>query len=346
MGALMPLFLWLDEACTVRGAGPTLHKIVGKPIVGASLTEVFHLRRPARISDAGDLINAHSLRLVMADRPGTGFKGVAVPLRGGDGVLINLSFGYNVHDAVREHALSATDFAPTDLAIELLYLAEAKDAVMAELEKINQRLRGARQQAEAQALTDALTGLGNRRALERALCDSIAAGRPFGLVQIDLDYFKSVNDTLGHAAGDHVLTEVAQALRDAVRGRDLVARVGGDEFVILMDGLTDFQAIRRIATGLLSRLAGPPILFEGQPCRISASMGAILRPGGKEGQSAEALLAAADQALYHSKRAGRSRLGMIDAAGRIEIMSPAQPVQSAACNAARGQSVHVKGDEA
>ncbi|MGY6536834.1 MAG: GGDEF domain-containing protein [Pararhodobacter sp.] len=316
LGLLMPMFIWLDPTCRIRDAGPTLRKIVRKPFIGAFLTSILLPRRPALIRNADDLTRANRIRLAFADPPWTGFKGVAVPIPEGQGVLINLSFGYGVREAVRDHGLSDTDFAATDLAIELLYLAEAKNAVMAELDQMNRRLLGAKQQAELQAMTDTLTGLGNRRALDQALSRSISAAQPFGLVLLDLDHFKAVNDTLGHAAGDTVLMHVAQALRDSVRSGDLVARTGGDEFVILLHGIVDFAPIRRIAMNLLARLQ-QPALYRGQPCRVSASLGAVLQHPASEGKTADKLLAEADRALYLSKNAGRSKLTMIDASGRI-----------------------------
>ncbi|MCL4675509.1 MAG: GGDEF domain-containing protein, partial [Pararhodobacter sp.] len=221
---VMPMYLWLDSGARIRGAGPTMRKLMGHPGPGTRLETVFALRRPGRIDVAHDLTCAPRLRMSLRAAPFTAFKGIAVPLMGDDGVLLNLSFGYAVREAVRDHGLSDTDFAATDLAIELLYLAEAKTAVMGEVSKMAVRLQGAKARAEEQALTDALTGLGNRRAMERALAALLREGTGFALIHLDLDYFKQVNDTLGHAAGDHVLTEVAAALRASVRGADLVAR--------------------------------------------------------------------------------------------------------------------------
>ena len=321
LGEIMPMFLWVDRGCGIIGMGPTLRKLAGPVAPGTALADVFSPRRPRRIDTAGDLVRAARIRLVFSRPPGTGFKGVAVPLAEG-GALLNLSFGYGVRDAVRDHGLSDTDFAPTDLVIELLYLAEAKAAVMAELDRKNQRLLGAKQQAETQALTDTLTGLANRRALERRMRQLLAAGGGFGLMHIDLDHFKQVNDTLGHAAGDHVLVTAAGALRAAVRDNDLVARVGGDEFIILLPGLHDFGPIRRIGLSLLSRLE-KPIPYQGARCRVSASIGAVLHDGGAAQDSpdgGEALLARSDEALYHSKNAGRSRLSLLHADGTTETL--------------------------
>lgn len=306
LGQLMPMHLWLDAACRIRGAGPTMLKLMGNDVLGRGLDSVFQLRVPRRADHAGALLRAQRLLMKLRASPGTGFKGVAVPLGGEGEVLLNLSFGYAVHDAVRDHGLSATDFAPTDLAIELLYLHEAKVAVMGEVSRMADRLQGAKARAEAQAVTDALTGLGNRRAMEAALDRLLHSADGFALIHLDLDYFKQVNDTLGHAAGDHVLVETAARLRASVRGADLVARVGGDEFVILLAGVHDLPPLHRVGALILRRMS-EAITFQGQPCRVAASMGAVLRQPGQM-IPGEQLLARADAALYASKGAGRARL--------------------------------------
>lgn len=310
LGQMMPMFLWLDQDLRIRGAGPTLLKLMGASVTGLALGDVFQVRRPRRIATVTDLTNAQRLRLTLRIPPYTLFKGVAVPLMDDDGVLLNLSFGYAVRDAVRDHGLSDTDFAATDLAIELLYLAEAKNAVMGEVNKMANRLQGAKARAEEQALTDVLTGLGNRRAMERALTSLMHDGGGFALIHLDLDYFKQVNDTLGHA-GDHVLMQVAAALRASVRGADLVARVGGDEFVILLAGVQDRAPLERVGEQIFKRMSAP-ILFEGLHCKVAISMGAVIGPSAPTSYAeADRLMAQADRALYASKHAGRARLTLV-----------------------------------
>jgi diguanylate cyclase len=319
LGHLMPLYLWLAPDGRIRGAGPSLRKITGASALGAPLDAIFELRRPRKAASPADLTRAPALRLNLRAAPHTAFKGVAVPLAGGDGVLLNLSFGHAVRDAVRDHALSDTDFAPTDLAIELLYLAEAKAAVMGELAKTNARLHGAKRTAEELALTDPLTGLRNRRGMDRALAGLLASRRDFALLQLDLDRFKQVNDTLGHAAGDHVLTEFARMLRESVRGGDIVTRVGGDEFILLFPGLTDYAPLERVAERLLELLS-TPIDFGGKPCAIGTSMGAVLS-GNYDLPQADRMLSDADRALYASKAAGRGRLTLTAADGAHETIA-------------------------
>ena len=321
LGQMMPMFLWLDSDLRIRGMGPTLQKLMGKLGAGLTLEDVFHVRRPRDVRSTQDLTRAPRLRMSLRAAPHTNFKGIAVPLLDDDGALLNLSFGYAVRDAVRDHGLSDTDFAATDLAIELLYLAEAKNAVMGEVSKMALRLQGAKARAEEQALTDVLTGLGNRRAMERALSTLMQNGGGFALIHLDLDYFKQVNDTLGHAAGDHVLAEVASLLRASVRGADLVARVGGDEFVILLAGVHDRAPLERVGAQILRRMRRA-ILFEGNLCKVAMSMGAVMGPTEPTPVTeAEVLMAQADRALYASKRAGRGRLTFMRADGTLEELA-------------------------
>lgn len=328
LGQLMPMYLQLDPGCRIRAAGPTLLKLMGPGAIGAPLDSVFALRRPPAVRRAADLTQAVRLRMNLRAPPGTGFKGAAVPLRGSEDVLLNLSFGYAVREAVRDHGLSDTDFAATDLVIELLYLAEAKAAVLGELAQMNKRLRGAKQQAEEQALTDALTGLHNRRAMERQLDLMLASNTRFAILLLDLDYFKTVNDTLGHGAGDHVLVEVGKILRAAVRDTDLVTRVGGDEFIILLSGITDPGPVEVLGNRIRERVMQPHS-YEGQTCRVAASIGAVLscdypRP------EADRLLSDADHALYAAKRGGR---------GRMVLTRPGDPAATRAAPAPAAQPV-------
>ena len=179
----------------------------------------------------------------------------------------------------------------------------------AELRRAHQLAEEMRSENERQALHDGLTGLPNRRYYDQVLGRRIAAAgaapRDATLVRIDLDHFKHVNDTLGHAAGDMVLQRVAEVLRSALRGTDFVARIGGDEFSILMGpGATRAEAgemIERIQT----RLADP-LMFEGRQCRFGASFG-IAMTEDLASVGAELQLFA-DAALYRAKQGGRNRL--------------------------------------
>ncbi|WP_151718666.1 GGDEF domain-containing protein [Gemmobacter serpentinus] len=303
---LMPMHVRIGSHGRILGCGPTIAKLhQGHGFLDRPALEVMDVRRPSGVEDLRDLrrLVGRRLYLKLAALPGLTLRGIAVPMPGG-GLLLNLSFGIDLIEAVRDCGLTDADFAPTDLAVELLYVVEAKSAVMHELRGLNLRLQGAKSMAEEQALTDTLTGLRNRRALETILRRLVEGRQGFALMHMDLDYFKAVNDTLGHAAGDHVLRVVAQILTDETRANDTVARVGGDEFVLVMPGLADAALATQIAARIIARLS-LPIPFEGSICRIAASAGFTLSDSYAQPE-AETMLNDADQALYAAKRAGRA----------------------------------------
>ncbi|WP_461308195.1 diguanylate cyclase domain-containing protein [Albidovulum sp.] len=309
LGRLMPMHLWIARQGHIRAAGPTMEKLIGAAALGRRFLDLFEVRRPERVCSMADLarLSGQRLHLRLRHPPRTRLRGLVVPLGEGEGHLVNLSFGIAATEAVREHALTDADFAPTDLTVELLYLTEVKAAVMEELKALNGRLRAAHQAAEERAQTDALTGLANRRAfgeaLERALEQHRRRGRSFALLHLDLDYFKTVNDTLGHAAGDLVLGRVGEILRQAARKGDTVARIGGDEFVLILNDMADEADVQQVARRLIEELERP-VDYAGRPCRISGSVGATLSRF-YDDPDADRMLSDADAALYASKRAGR-----------------------------------------
>ncbi|MBU2981830.1 diguanylate cyclase [Lentibacter algarum] len=303
-----PMHLQLDETGHITHVGPVLQKLrPDSVLVGRRFMELFELRRPRAVTSMSQLLESAKVKLHMRfrDAPQTDLKGVLAPLPDGQGAVVNLSFGISLMDAVRDYALTSTDFAVTDLAIEMLYLVEAKSAAMEASRTLNLRLQGAKIAAEEQAFTDTLTGLKNRRAMDHVLERLTGSERTFALMHLDLDYFKAVNDTLGHAAGDHVLQNVARVMVEETRKEDTVARVGGDEFVIIFDELTDRKMLAKVAERIIKKLE-EPMPFGEHLCHISASCGTVLSVGYEHPSAAE-ILADADLALYASKNAGRAQ---------------------------------------
>jgi diguanylate cyclase (GGDEF)-like protein len=157
------------------------------------------------------------------------------------------------------------------------------------------------------AQLDALTGLANRRAFMNRLGAAFAAARrgvrPFAVLYFDLDHFKDVNDTLGHAAGDELLHEVASRVQGALRGNDVVARFGGDEFAILQTDADDLTAAGTLASKI-GRIVAEPYSLEGSEVHISASIGISRYTPDVSGP--DAMMIQADLALYRAKADGRN----------------------------------------
>ena len=162
-----------------------------------------------------------------------------------------------------------------------------------------------------QAQHDGLTGLPNRRYYDEMMAQRLEDARlgktslPCGLIRMDLDHFKYVNDTLGHGAGDEVLKKVARVLRGSIRSGDFAARIGGDEFSILLGPTMTAENAREIVERIQRRLE-EPVLHEGRPCRFGASFG-IAHTEDITEVGAE-LQVFADAALYRAKESGRNRL--------------------------------------
>ena len=307
LSQLMPMHLVLATDGTILQCGPTVAKLCpDRELRGRSFFDCFDVRRPHNTTSVADIIAAGGtkLHLTLRDERQTSLKAVGVVMEGQEGLLLDMSFGISVVDAIGTYDMTISDFAATDLAVEMLYLLEAKSIAMNESRKLNTRLQGAKIAAEEQAYTDTLTGLKNRRAMDHVLERFVEASEKFGLMQIDLDFFKAVNDTMGHAAGDHVLLEVAKILVDETRSEDLVARVGGDEFVLLFHRLTDVAKLNDIAGRIIERME-VPIPFNGEQCLISASIGTTVSDYYQTPEM-DKMLSDADLALYASKHKGRA----------------------------------------
>jgi diguanylate cyclase (GGDEF)-like protein len=179
-------------------------------------------------------------------------------------------------------------------------------AANADLEGAVAALRRKEEQVRSLAYYDPLTGLPNRLLfsdrLELALTQAQRDGQGLAVLFVDLDHFKDVNDSFGHAVGDQLLQEVATRLRRCVRAGDTVARLAGDEFTVLLPGMESAEAAGRVARKVLECLR-PPARLGAHELRITASAGISLFPGHAE--NATGLLKRADAAMYRAKQAGR-----------------------------------------
>ncbi|HJV27378.1 MAG TPA: diguanylate cyclase [Aromatoleum sp.] len=176
-----------------------------------------------------------------------------------------------------------------------------------ELEDANARLREKEVQLKSLAHHDPLTGLANRLLLgdriEQGIERAARSSQPMAILTLDLDGFKPVNDQFGHATGDEILKAVACRLQASVRATDTVARIGGDEFVIVLENLQSAHFAEHMADKLVTAL-GAPVILRGRPFHVTTSVGIAIYP--KDGKNAATLLESADRAMYSAKHAGRN----------------------------------------
>ncbi|MFA5372009.1 MAG: diguanylate cyclase [Sideroxydans sp.] len=259
--------------------------------------------------NASDLYRSNNFDLVLLD--------IEMPGMDGFEVMQNLiaidTHGYVpilVVTAQPAHKLRALTSGAKDFISKPLDLIEVKTRInnMLEVRLLYRQLEKSNQALEFLALHDALTGLPNRRLLFDRLSFAIAHAHRnknmMAVMYLDLDEFKEINDSLGHAEGDRLLVEIGARLQATVRAEDTVARMGGDEFVIVLSELTASDDIALLATKVITAVARPPILA-GTGATITASVGISLYP--THGDSAEALMKVADGALYQAKQNGKNR---------------------------------------
>ncbi|MCX8997814.1 EAL domain-containing protein [Rhizobiaceae bacterium BDR2-2] len=192
-------------------------------------------------------------------------------------------------------------------------LRQARDLAEAR----NAELEAARASIEYNALHDHLTGLPNRRYLDRILDDAGENG-DLSILHIDLDRFKQINDTQGHSVGDAMLRHVAGVLARCVDTDDFIARIGGDEFVVIAQTANRHRNLVSLASRIIDELR-KPVTVDGHTCRIGASIGIASRR--ETGQDAHALLQNADIALYHAKNRGRNRYEVFSSCMQEEIVN-------------------------
>lgn len=189
------------------------------------------------------------------------------------------------------------------LLVYLYSIYESSDYIIGQFEE----LLMVRRELDFAASHDSLTGLMNRRGLDRVLREAGESGEALGLLLLDLDGFKLINDRHGHQAGDDLLKQVAMRLKGVVRPGDIVARLGGDEFALVVRSVEDAVALSEIADRAVSVVMAPFMLM-GQLVTVGASVGVSVKAGRDNTPwTAEVLTRAADQALYGAKRAGKGR---------------------------------------
>lgn len=205
----------------------------------------------------------------------------------------------------------------TQEIVELQTLGNDFNALLEELESWRQQMLSDNEELDFKANHDPLTGLANRAQFEAKLSTALREAEDkterLALFFIDADRFKSINDKLGHEAGDAVLCAIAHRLRSKVRESDLVARLGGDEFAVLLPHLGDPAQASRIAGDILDSMIEPIELSSGGELRTTLSIGIALYPDHAEDSAG--LLKKADAAMYNSKRAGRGAYALAQGHG-------------------------------
>lgn len=213
----------------------------------------------------------------------------------------------------QQRLLRALDMGVNDYLIRPVDRQELLARVNTQIRRARyaEQLRASVQTTIEMAVTDALTGLHNRRYMETHLSQlaehSADRGKPLSILSLDVDYFKAVNDTYGHDVGDKVLQEIAQRVRSCVRSVDLACRVGGEEFIVILP-TTDRATAQNVAERIRKTISGANLdlgMATG-PLKVSVSVGIATLEGAHD--KMEDLLRRADQALYSAKRAGRNRV--------------------------------------
>lgn len=207
-----------------------------------------------------------------------------------------------------DERLEGLVFNAHDVTERVVAQAEAQEALQQAQEQ-SERMR-------YQAEHDSLTGLSNRAAFQKLLPIELARPEPCCLLMIDIDGFKDVNDSRGHQVGDRVLIHVAERLEQVVRGDDILARIGGDEFVVVVRGATDVN-IDALTDRILVTVAAP-ILDDSGTIELSASVG-VAGPE-FDSEDAQAVLADADLAMYSAKKAGKNRAARFETKLREEFV--------------------------
>jgi diguanylate cyclase (GGDEF)-like protein/PAS domain S-box-containing protein len=280
----------------VESANPAACRILGVPLVNATSTTCNDDFQFPMFHADGQRMDSSDHPVMQTLRTGRANPGYVVGVERADGLLVWLAGSCSLlNPDDPEHSSLVTSFS--DITAE----------------------RDATRRLEFQATHDVLTGLPNRAAVVSAIGSALAmpSTTPAAVLFIDLDRLKTVNDTLGHRAGDSVLRTVGDRLRRAVRRVDFVGRLGGDEFVALLLGGVDRVDVDRLADRLHAALAAVTEV-DGSDVRLGASIGVVMFAGG-DPRTPEEVLEDADFAMYEAKVAGGGRTRHLDAQTRSRV---------------------------
>lgn len=217
--------------------------------------------------------------------------------------------GLSISIPLDDYDRQVRSFATALSALAILTLLVGLGIALTMVTRLRVRLNEANRRLRIMAVTDELTGVGNRRATLDRLSEELERGRrsnePLSVISLDLDHFKNINDMYGHATGDCALREFVERVQSAIRAYDVFGRVGGEEFLILAPRTTQAEA-SALAERVLSAIRSAPLANCSRPIRLTASAGVAQSLASDT--SADALLVRADEALYRAKAAGRDQV--------------------------------------